>query len=172
MICFRCVRNQKKYRFFLFKKCAKCIRVDKKYEFAIFKVNFFDIDKTITKLEKNKLKIEIIWEIANELTRSKQSKLKRFREQKRFLKEREQTMFNKSLNNVKQLKRLKKNKKNWRNRAKNWRDVFVKQITRFKNSFYKDFRLIDSNFFFWKNFFNFWQFFTCLNNSQKFFDND
>ena len=60
IICFRCVRNQKKYRFFLFKKCAKCIRVDKKYEFTIFKINFFDIDKIITKLEKNELKIEII----------------------------------------------------------------------------------------------------------------
>ena len=111
MICFRCVRNQKKCRFFLFKKCAKYIRIDKKYEFAIFKINFFDIDKIITKFEKNELKIEIVWEIANELTRSKQSKLKRFREQKRFLKKREQTMFDKSLNNVKQLKRLKKLKK-------------------------------------------------------------
>ena len=45
------------------------------------------------------------------MTRSKQLKLKRFREQKRFLKKREQTMFDKSLNNVKQLKRLKKLKK-------------------------------------------------------------
>ena len=45
------------------------------------------------------------------MTRSKQSKLKRFREQKRFLKEREQTMFDKSLNDMKQLKRLKKLKK-------------------------------------------------------------
>ena len=42
------------------------------------------------------------------MTRSKQLKLKRFREQKRFLKKREQTIFDKSLNNVKQLKRLKK----------------------------------------------------------------
>ena len=60
MICFRCVRNQKKCRFFLFKKCAKYIRIDKKYEFAIFKINFFDIDKIITKFEKNELKIEIV----------------------------------------------------------------------------------------------------------------
>ena len=112
IICFRYVRNQKKnVVFFWFKKCVKCIRVDKKYEFAIFKVNFFDIDKTMTKFEKNKLKIKIVWKIANELTRSKQLKLKRFREQKRFLKKREQTMFDKSLNNVKQLKRFKKLKK-------------------------------------------------------------
>ena len=49
--------------------------------------------------------------IANELIRSKQSKLKRFREQKRFLKKHEQIIFDKSLNDVKQLKRLKKLKK-------------------------------------------------------------
>ena len=101
----------KKISFFLFKKCAKCIRVNKKCEFAIFKINFFDIDKIMTRLEKKKLKNKIVWKIANELTRSKQLKLKRFREQKRFLKKREQTMFDKSLNNVKQLKRLKKLKK-------------------------------------------------------------
>ena len=46
--------------FFLFKKYVKCIRIDKKYEFAIFKINFFDIDKIIIKLEKNELKIEIV----------------------------------------------------------------------------------------------------------------
>ena len=59
MICFRYVRNQKKISFFLIKKCAKCIRVDKKCELAMLKVNFFNIDKIITKLEKEKLKIEI-----------------------------------------------------------------------------------------------------------------
>ena len=95
----------------MFKKCAKYIRVDKKCELAKLKINFFDIDQIMTKLERKKLKIEIVWEIANELTRLKQSKLKRFREQKRFLKKREQIMFDKSLNNVKQLKRLKKLKK-------------------------------------------------------------
>ena len=61
MICFRCVRNQKNVVFFsLFKKCAKCIRIDKKCEFAMLKINFFDIDKIITKFEKKKLKIEIV----------------------------------------------------------------------------------------------------------------
>ena len=60
MICFRCVRNKKKYRFFLFKKCAKCIRVDKKCEFTMFKINFFDINQIMTKLEKKKLKIKIV----------------------------------------------------------------------------------------------------------------
>ena len=60
MICFRYVRNRKKCRFFLFKKYAKYIRVNKKYEFTIFKINFFDIDKIMTKLEKKKLKIKII----------------------------------------------------------------------------------------------------------------
>ena len=45
MICFRCTRNKKKY--------AKCIRVDKKCDFAMFKVNFFNINQIMIKLEKN-----------------------------------------------------------------------------------------------------------------------
>ena len=52
IIYFRCVRNKKKCRFFLFKNYAKCIRVDKKYELVILKINFFNIDKIMTKLEK------------------------------------------------------------------------------------------------------------------------
>ena len=49
MICFRCARNQKKCRFFF------VIRVDKNCELAMLKINFFDIDKIITKFEnKNK----------------------------------------------------------------------------------------------------------------------
>ena len=69
-------------------------------------IHFDDIDKTMKKLKHEKLKIEVAWEIANELARSKLSKLKRLREQKRFLKEREQKMFNNALNDVKELKRL------------------------------------------------------------------
>ena len=38
--------------FFLFKKYAKCIQINKKCELAMLKVNFFDIDKIMTKLEK------------------------------------------------------------------------------------------------------------------------
>ena len=38
----------------------KCIRVDKKYEFAMFKINFFDINRIMSKLKKKKLKIEIV----------------------------------------------------------------------------------------------------------------
>ena len=63
IICFCCVRNEKKY--------AKCIRIDKKYEFAILKVNFFDINQIMTKFEREKLKIKLSWKIANELIRSK-----------------------------------------------------------------------------------------------------
>ena len=74
-------------------------------------IHFDNIDKAMKKLKREKLKIEVAWKIANEFARSKLSKLKRFREQKRFLKEREQKMFNNALNDVKELKRLKESKK-------------------------------------------------------------
>ena len=52
MIYFRCVRNKKKCRFFLFKKYTKYIRIDKKCEFTMITINFLNIDRIITKLEK------------------------------------------------------------------------------------------------------------------------
>ena len=112
MFCTRCARDQKKCHLsFLSRKCEKCIRVEKKCEFTKSMIHFDNIDKTIKKLKREKLKIEVAWEIANELARSKLSKLKRLREQKCFLKEREQKMFDNALNDIKELKRLKELKK-------------------------------------------------------------
>ena len=66
-------------------------------------------------MSREKTKIEIVLKIAltiaNDLMRSKLFKLKRFREQKRFLKNREQKMFDKNFDDVKKLKRLKTMKK-------------------------------------------------------------
>ena len=93
--------------FSLFKKCAKCICVNKRCNSTISMINFFDIDKIFEKLKREKSKIETIWKIVIELVRIKLVKFKRFRQQKKFFKNREQKMFNKSLNNVKKLKRLK-----------------------------------------------------------------
>ena len=70
-------------------------------------VNFSDIDKALEKLEREKLKIEAAWKAVNEIARAKLVKLKRFRQQKKFFKDREQKMFDKDLNDVEELKRLK-----------------------------------------------------------------
>ena len=60
MFCIRCARNQKECRLsFLSRKCEKCIRVEKKCELAKSMIHFDDIDKTMTKLKREKLKIEI-----------------------------------------------------------------------------------------------------------------
>ena len=96
-------------------------------------IHFDDIDKAMKKLKREKLKIEIAWEIANELARSKLSKLKRLREQKRFLKEREQKMFDNALNDVKELKRLEKLKKTFEMIVdfENLNDFFVSSVLSF-----------------------------------------
>ena len=115
MSCFRCARAQKKYRLlFLSKNCVECIRIEKKCESNESIVYFARIDKALEKLNREKLKIETAWEAANEQTRvaSEQArfklvKLKRLRQQRRFLKEREQKMFDKGLDDVEKLKRLK-----------------------------------------------------------------
>ena len=108
IICFRCACAQKEYRlFFLFQKCSKCIRIDKQCDFAISIVNFSSINKILEKLKREKLKIETVWKVVNEIARAKLVKLKRFRQQKKFFKNREQKIFDKNLNNVKKLKRLK-----------------------------------------------------------------
>ena len=107
MICIRCVYSQKKCRFFLlFKKCTKCIRIDKRCNSTISMINFFDIDKVLEKLKREKSKIETTWKVVIELVRIKFVKFKRFRQQKIFFKNREQKMFNKDLNDVKKLKRF------------------------------------------------------------------
>ena len=115
----RCVAKQKQCRLSsFFQKCLKCVRLSKKCEFATSFVNFDAIDRAMTKLKRKKLETEITWEIAfeqsrltNELTRIKLFKLKRLRQQKKFLKQKKQKLFDKSLSNVKKLKHLKNLKK-------------------------------------------------------------
>ena len=58
------------------------------------------------KLKREELKIEIAWKLANEIARVKQVKLERLRAQKRLLKKKKQTMFDKKLSNVKKFQRL------------------------------------------------------------------
>ena len=112
MFCIRCARDQKKCRLFsLSRKYEKCVRVKKKCESSMSLINFDDIDKTINKLSREETKIEIALKIASDLMRLKLFKLKRFREQKRFSKEREQKMFDKNFDDVKKLKCLKAMKK-------------------------------------------------------------
>ena len=119
IVCICYVAKQKQCRlFFFFRKCSKCVRSNKKCEFAISFVNFDVIDRTMTKLKREKLEIEATWEIAleqsrltNELIRIKLFKLKRLRQQKKFFKQKKQKLFDKSLSNVKELKYLKDLKK-------------------------------------------------------------
>ena len=115
----RCVAKQKQCRLsFLSRKCLKCVRSGKKCEPAISSVNFDVIDRAMTKLKWKKLETEAAWETAfeqsrltNELTRIKLFKLKRLCQQKKFLKQREQKLFDKNLSDVKELKCLKNLKK-------------------------------------------------------------
>lgn len=105
--CLRCARSQKECRLSsLSQKCAECIRTGRKCEPAEPAVNFAGIDKALEKLEREELETEAAWEAAVELARVKQSKLKRLRQQRRFLKEREQKMFEKGLSDVEELERL------------------------------------------------------------------
>ncbi len=93
----RYARQQKEYRLSsLSQKCGECIRTGKKYEPAEPVVNFGSIDRAIEKLEREEVETEATQEAtnetaraANEVARVKQSKLKRLRAQKRFLKEKE-----------------------------------------------------------------------------------
>ena len=74
-------------------------------------MNFDVIDRVMAKLKHEELKTKASWKATNELARTQQTKLKRLRKQKRFLKEREQRMFDKNLFDVEELKRLKGMKK-------------------------------------------------------------
>ena len=58
------------------------------------------------KLEREEMETEVLQATATEQIRISQAKLQRLRKQKRFLKEREQKMFDKGLNNVEELERL------------------------------------------------------------------
>ncbi len=90
----------------LSRRCAECIRLGKQCEPAVPVVHFSGIDKAMEKLEREEMETEAAWEAANEIARQKQTKLKRLRQQKRFLKEREQRMFDKGLDDVEELERL------------------------------------------------------------------
>ena len=78
----------------LSRKCAECVRKGKKCQPAEPVVNFSRIDKAIEKLEREELKIEAALdtataqaEAANNIARAKQNKLRRLRQQRKFLKE-------------------------------------------------------------------------------------
>ena len=95
--CTRCVRSQIPYRISsLSSKYGECVRKDKKCEPAVPVVNFSTIDKAIEKLKRKELEAEAALnttnaqiKIATELARTKRSKLKRLRNQRKFLKEKE-----------------------------------------------------------------------------------
>ena len=58
------------------------------------------------KLEREEMEAEALQATATEQIRVSQAKLQRLRKQKKFLKEREQKMFNKGLDDVEELERL------------------------------------------------------------------
>ena len=62
-------------------------------------VNFSDINRALAKLERKELEAEALLE-------SSLSKLKRLRRQKQFLREQEQKMFDRGLDDVEELERL------------------------------------------------------------------
>ena len=112
--CNRCAHKQLECRLSsLSKRCSECVRTGKKCGPAAPKVDFSSIDRAMEKLEKEELETEAAWKAANELARSaqetartKQSKLERLRVQKRFLRKKEQNMFDKGLDDVEELERL------------------------------------------------------------------
>ena len=106
--CQRCALRQLKCRFsFLSQKCAECIRTRKKCESIASIVNFETIDRALAKLEEEEMKMKTIQLIATKQLRASFAKLQRLKKQKRFLREKEQKMFDKELFDVKELKRLK-----------------------------------------------------------------
>ena len=58
------------------------------------------------KLKREEMETEALQATTTEQIRVSQAKLQRLRKQKRFLKEREQKMFDKGLDNVEELERL------------------------------------------------------------------
>ena len=106
--CQRCVVRQLECRLSsLFKKCAKCIRTKKKCESIVSMMNFDAIDRAMAKLKEEKMKVKATQLIATKQLRISFVKLQRLKKQKRFLREKEQKMFDKEFFDVKELKRLK-----------------------------------------------------------------
>ena len=70
-------------------------------------MNFDAIDRALTKLEEKEMKVEATQLAATEQLRTSFAKLQRLKKQKRFLRDKEQKMFDKEFSNVKELKRLK-----------------------------------------------------------------
>ena len=57
--CIHCAAKQKQCRLsFFFQKCSECVRSSKKCELAISFVNFDAIDRTMTKLKREKFETE------------------------------------------------------------------------------------------------------------------
>ena len=70
-------------------------------------MNFDVIDRALAKLKEKEMKVKTTQLIATKQLRASFAKLQRLKKQKRFLREKEQKMFDKELFNVKKLKRLK-----------------------------------------------------------------
>ena len=70
-------------------------------------MNFDAIDRALTKLEEKEMKIKATQLIVAKQLRTSFVKLQRLKKQKRFLRDKEQKMFDKKFLNVKELKRLK-----------------------------------------------------------------
>ena len=94
--------------------CEKYICTNKKCKLTIYTVNFFSIDRAIEKLKKKKLKTEIIQTVSTEQfciiakqLRILQIKLEYLQKQKKFLKNREQTIFDKNFFDIEELDCLK-----------------------------------------------------------------
>ena len=106
--CQRCALRQLECRLSsLSKKCAKCIRTRKKCESIVPMMNFDAINRALAKLEKKEMKMKATQLVATKQLRTSFVKLQRLKKQKRFLRDKEQKMFDKELSNVKKLKRLK-----------------------------------------------------------------
>ena len=106
-------------------------------------MNFDAIDRAMIKLKHEKLKAKISWKATNELARTQQARLKRLQKQKRFLKEREQRMFNKNLFNVKELKRLKNLKKIVEIQSSIFAINFLKEFFDFNDFFLETLKWLD-----------------------------
>lgn len=117
--CTRCARLQKECRLSsLSKKCGECTRSGKKCEPAHPVLNFDSIDRAMARLEQEEVETEARqaavveqMNLVNEQFRVSQSKLLRLRQQKRFLREKEQKMFDKGLSDVEELERLEEMEK-------------------------------------------------------------
>ena len=109
MICFKYARAQK-ISFVVLVAEMRLMHLywKKKCEFAKSTINFSSIDKIFEKLKREKLKTKIAWKVAVKFARIKQSKLKRLCQQKRFLKKREQKIFEKNCSTWKNWKKLLK----------------------------------------------------------------